>query len=198
MPPPSDPPASSAAPAAEAAPPAEAPPPEAATPASDAPRDVKFIQTPEGLRVEVLGVKFVPKVEAIRTQAGFDVKVTVSATASEPRSLLAPKAGALAFAGVVKRAGKSEPEQFGDERQGDTDQPLGAGTTVKLTRQWPGKLKIQPLGNGDVLELDVALWGLGTQASDRRAVKQFLRVKAKVEKWKATARVEPPPSVKGK
>jgi hypothetical protein len=159
---------------------------------------VKFIQTPEGLRVEILGVKFVPKVDAVRTPAGFTVKVTVSATASEGRSLLAPKNGALAFAGVVKRAGKSEPEPFGDERAGDGEQPLGAGTTVKLVREWPGKLKVRPLSNGDVLELDVGLWGLGTSATDRRAVKQFLRVKAKVEQWKASARAEVPPSAKGK
>lgn len=184
-------------------PPAEAPATAtAAEPAepdpSDAPRDVKFIQTPEGLRVEILGVKFVPKVDTVRTPAGFGVKVTVNATASENRSLLAPKNGALAFAGVVKRAGKSEPEAFGDEREGDGEQPLGAGTTVKVTREWPGKLKVRPLSNGDVLELDLALWGLGTSATDRRAVKQFLRVKAKVEQWKASARIEVPPSVKGK
>jgi hypothetical protein len=145
-----------------------------------------------------LGVKFVPKVEAVRTQLGFIVKVTVSATASEARSLLAPKNGALAFAGDVKRAGQSEPEHFGDDRQGDGEQPLGAGTTVKLTREWPGTTKVKALGNGDVLELDVALWGLGETAADRRAVKQFFHVKAKVEKWKGSVRIEPPPSLKGK
>jgi len=183
------------APATEAAAPAAEP---AESEPSDAPRDLKFIQTPEGLRVEILGVKFVPKVDTVRTPAGFGVKVTLNATASESRSLLAPKNGALAFAGVVKRAGKAEPEAFGDEREGDGEQPLGAGTTVKLTREWPGKLKVRPLSNGDVLELDIALWGLGTSASDRRSVKQLLRVKAKVEQWKASARAEVPPSVKGK
>jgi len=122
----------------------------------------------------------------------------VSATANEARSLLAPKNGALAFAGNVKRAGQSEPEHFGDEREGNGEEPLPAGTSVKLTREWPGKLKVRPLGNGDSLELDVALWGLGTTADDRRPVKQFLRVKAKVEKWKGRASVEPPPGMKGK
>jgi hypothetical protein len=201
-------PAANAEPVAASAPPAdsaaapEAPPAAAATeeapPPSDAQRDIKYIQTPEGLKVEILGVKFVPKVEAVRTPAGFGVKVLVNATASEARTLLAPKAGQLAFAGSIKRAGKSEPETFGDERSGDSEQPLGEGTTVKLSREWPGKMKLQPLGNGDVLELDVALWGLGTSASDRRAVKQFFHVKAKVEKWKGSARVEVPPNMKGK
>ncbi len=158
---------------------------------------MKFIVTPEGPRVEILGVKFVPKVEAVRTQLGFIVKLTVSATAGEARTLLAPKNGALAFAGNVKRSGQAEPEHFGDEREGDGEEPLPPGTSVKLTREWPGKLKVRPLGNGDSLELDVALWGLGTTPADRRPVKQFLRVKAKVEHWKARASVEPPPSMKG-
>src|SRR5688572_422591 len=42
----------------------------AAAPGADAPRDVRFVQTPEGLRVEVLGVKFVPKAVATKTPAG--------------------------------------------------------------------------------------------------------------------------------
>jgi hypothetical protein len=188
------------APASEptAAAPAEPAPASEPDPAAEKPRELKYFQTPEGPRIEIGGVKFVPKVEAVRTQLGIVVKVTVSATASEPRSLLAPKRGALAFAGSVKRAGKSEPETFGDEREGDGEQPLGAGTTVKLTREWPGSVKVPALGNGDVLELDVGLWGLGETASDRRAVRQFFRVKAKVEKWKGSARIEPPPSLKGK
>jgi hypothetical protein len=195
--PPPAPPTPPAEPTADAPAREPAPAPEPA-PASEAPRELKYFQTPEGPRIEIHGVKFVPKVETVRTQLGIVVKVTVSATATEPRSLLAPKRGALAFAGSIKRAGKSEPETFGDEREGDGEQPLGAGTSVKLTREWPGSVKVPALGNGDVLELDVGLWGLGETASDRRAVKQFFHVKAKVEKWKGSARIEPPPSLKGK
>jgi hypothetical protein len=192
-------PAPTPAPAPTAETPASEPAPAAEpSPLAEAQRELKYFQTPEGPRLEIGGVKFVPKVETVRTQLGFVVKVTVSATASEARSLLAPKRGALAFAGSVKRSGKSEPEPFGDEREGDGEQPLGAGTSVKLTREWPGSAKVAALGNGDVLELDVGLWGLGETASDRRAVKQFFHVKAKVEKWKGSARIEPPPSLKGK
>jgi hypothetical protein len=176
----------------------DAPPAADSSPATEAQREVKYIKSPEGLRVEVLGVKFVPKVETVRTELGFVVKLTVSATATEARSLLAPKNGPLAFAGNVKRSGQAEPEHFGDERTGDDEEPLPPGTSVKLSREWPGKLKVRPLGNGDTLELDVALWGLGTTATDRRAVKQFLHVKAKVEKWKGRASVELPPNMKGK
>jgi hypothetical protein len=174
-------------------------PADAAPPAHDpnAIRDVRYIATPEGLKIEVDGVRFLAKAQPVRTQTGFHVRVIVSATASESRSLLAPKNGPLAFAGTVKRAGKSEPEQFGDERQGEGDEPLGAGTTVKLSRDWPPK-GVRPLGNGDVLELDVGLWGLGTGPSDRRAVKQFARIKATVDQWKGRASVSPPPSLIGK
>lgn len=182
-------------PAAVAAAPAETPPP---APNPDAPRDIRYVQSPDGLKVEVLGVRFFATVKPVRTQAGFVVKVLVSATAGESRSLLAPENGPLAFAGTVKRAGKGEPEHFGDERKGDGEQPLGADTTVKLSREWPGKSTVRPLGNGDVLELDVGLWGLGHDASDRRGVKQFARVKVKVDKWQASARIEPPPNVGGK
>ncbi|HEY3497474.1 MAG TPA: hypothetical protein VGK73_22410 [Polyangiaceae bacterium] len=187
--------ASTGAPAeAETAPEAPAAP----APNPEAPRDVRYVQSQDGLKVEVLGVRFFTSVKPVRTQAGFDVKVLVSATASEARSLLSPENGPLAFAGTIKRAGKSEPERFGDERKGDGEQPLGADTTVKLSREWPGKSGVRPLGNGDVLELDVGLWGLGHDASDRRAVKQFARVRMKVDKWQASARIEPPPTVTGK
>jgi hypothetical protein len=182
------------APADAAAAPAE---PEKPARDPNATRDVRYVAMPEGLKVEVDGVRFMLKAEPVRTPNGFNVRVTVSATASENRSLLAPKNGPLAFAGGVKRAGKTEVEQFGDERQGDGDEPLGEGTTVKLSREWPPK-GVRPLGNGDVLELDVGLWGLGTGPSDRRAVKQFARVKASVAGWKGKASVSPPPSLMGK
>jgi hypothetical protein len=202
---------SAAPPAPPSAEPAPAPPSDAAPaepaaaegdaapPARDpnATRDVRYVVVQEGLKIQVDGVTFMAKAQPIRTPNGFNVRVTVSATASESRSLLAPKRGPLAFAGAVKRAGKGEPEPFGDEREGDGEEPLGAGTTVKLSREWPPK-GVRPLANGDVLELDVGLWGLGTGPSDRRAVKQFARVKASVDHWKGKATVQPPPSLIGK
>jgi len=163
----------------------------------EAVRDVRFVALPDGLKIEVDGVRFMAKAEPVRTPAGFHVRVTFSATASEARSLTSPKNGPLAFAGVVKRAGKAEPESFGDERSGEGDEPLGEGTTVKISREWPPK-GVRPLGNGDSLELDVGLWGLGTGPSDRRAVKQFARVKASVAGWKGKASVVPPPALTGK
>jgi hypothetical protein len=165
-------------------------------PDPDAQRDIRYIKTPEGLRVEILGVKFVPKAEALKTPSGIGVRLTLEATASEARSLLAPQHGPLAFAGAIKRKGKSETETFGDERKGDGELLLDPAKATKIVREWPGK-QGGGLGNGDVLELDVGLWGLGATAAERRPVKQFLRVKVVVENWKGRARVEPPPSVKG-
>jgi hypothetical protein len=186
--------------------PAEQPPPESTADATaesgDSPRnpdkirDIRYTAMPDALKIEVDGVRFLAKAEPVRTPNGFHVRVTVSATASEGRSLLSPKNGPLAFAGTVKRAGKSEAEPFGDERHGDGEEPLGQGTTVKLSRDFPPK-GVRPLGNGDVLELDVGLWGLGTGPSDRRAVKQLARVKASVANWKGRASVSPPPALIG-
>jgi hypothetical protein len=184
-------------PEADPASPAESATSEAPAPASsDEQRSIRYVQTPEGLRVEILGVKFVPKAEAVKTPAGIGLKLTLEATTGETRSLLAPQHGPLAFAGVVRRKGKAEPESFGDERKGEGEVLLDPAKPTKLVREWPGP-KGGGLGNGDVLELDVGLWGLGASAAERRPVKQFLRVKVVVENWKGRARVEPPPSAKG-
>ena len=197
-----------AEPASDAPPPSE-PAPDAsadaspagaadAKPAADpnAQRDIRYIKTPEGLRVEILGVKFVPKAETVKTPSGIGVKLTLEATTGEARSLLAPEHGPLAFAGAIKRKGKSETESFGDERKGEGEVVLDPAKPTKIVREWPGK-KGGGLGNGDVLELDVGLWGLGTTAADRRPVKQFLRIKVVVEQWKGRAKIEPPPSAGG-
>ena len=47
-------------------------------------------------------------------------------------------------------------------------------------------------------ELIVRLRHAGIAVSDRRAVKQFARVKASVDHWKGKASVAPPPSLTGK
>jgi len=188
---------------ADAAPEKPGEPPASETPAPapaadpNAARNVRYIMSQDGLKIEVIGGRFLVNVKPVRTPAGFEIQVNVEASASEPLSLASPDTGPLAFAGSVTRAKASEPERFGDERKGDGEKALGSGKPLKFSRNWPGKGG-RPLGNGDVLELDVGLWGLGHSAEDRRAVKQFARVKARVDKWKASARVEPPPGLVGK
>lgn len=189
--------APAAAPPEPSAPPPSETPAPAPAPDPDAARNVRYIMSQDGLKVEVIGGRFLVNVKPVRTPAGFEIQVNVEASSTEPLSLASPDSGPIAFAGSVTRAKATEPERFGDERKGDGEKTLGSGKPLKFSRNWPGKGG-RPLGNGDVLELDVGLWGLGHSADDRRAVKQFARVKARVDKWKASARVEPPPGLVGK
>jgi hypothetical protein len=184
----------SSAPAAEKPAPAEKP---AADP--NAPREVKYIQTPDGLKVEVSGVRFVVAAASTKLPNGFGVRVSVKAESLDKKThlLLSTDNGPLAIAGTVTRKGKTS--SFGDERKGEADQSVGPGASLEFAREWPGKGPEKPLGNGDSVELDVGLWGLGDDPDSRRPVRQFARVKAKVEGWKGKATVEPPPNIgKGK
>jgi hypothetical protein len=181
------------------APAASETPAPASAPADDAnaSRNVRYIVSQDGLKVEVIGARFLVKAKPIRTQAGFEIQVSVEASANEDLSLAWPSSGPLAFAASVTRSKASEPERIGDERKGDGEKTLTSGKPLKFSRNWPGK-GVRPLANGDVLELDVGLWGLGHSPEDRRAVKQLARVKARVDNWKGSARVEPPPGLVGK
>jgi hypothetical protein len=188
---------------AEASPaPAEKPDP-TEKPAADpnVPREVKYIQTPDGLKVEVSGVRFLVTATSTKLPNGFGVRVAVKAESIDKKThlLLSTDNGPLAIAGAVTRKGKTT--SFGDERKGEADQSVGPGASLEFAREWPGKGsdKPLPLGNGDSVELDVALWGVGDDPDSRRPVRQFARVKARVEGWKGKATVEPPPNIgKGK
>jgi hypothetical protein len=188
---------STAAPApSDTAPTAEAPKP---APDPNAQREVTYVVVPEGLKITVAGVKFVASSVAEQTGGGWGVKVNVEATADDDKahSLTKPKAGPLAFAGTVTRKGKSEPEHFGDERAGDGEEPVTADKPAKISRTWPMK-GVRALAIGDALDLQVGLWGLGTDADSRRPVKQFFHVRMQVDKGKPRAIVEPPASASGK
>jgi hypothetical protein len=170
----------------------EAKPAEPALAASDAPREVKYIQTPEGLKVEVSGVRFHVKVASSKVGGGFGVKVSVKAESMDQKthSLMSSDNGPIAFAGSVTR--KKQTTKFGDERKGEGEQTVGTGAPLEFAREWPGKGD-KPLANNDSVELDVGLWGVGDDAQSRRPVRAFARVKAKVEGYKGQATVEPPP-----
>jgi hypothetical protein len=199
------PPAASSA-AAEAAAPAasdDAPATEAAKsdakplPDPNAQRDITYVVVPEGLKITVAGVKFVASSVAQQTGAGWGVKVNVDATADDDQthSLTKPKAGPLAFAGSITRKGKSE--HFGDERAGEGEAAVAGEKPLKISRIWPVK-GVRALAIGDALDLQVGLWGLGTDADSRRPVKQFFHVRMQVDKGKPKAIVEPPASASGK
>ena len=178
----------------------EAPAPEPeAKPEKDpnAPREVKYVVTPEGLKIEVAGVRFLAAAAAKQVAQGWGVKVSVKAESLDAKEhvLLNPKNGPLAFAAAVFKSGATEAERIADAREGDGSLTLGPGSPSSFSRDFPSKGG-RVLGNGDTLDLEVALWGLGDSADARRPVKQFFHVKMKVDKGKPKAIVEPPASVK--
>jgi hypothetical protein len=157
-------------------------------------RDVTYVVTPTGLKVTVAGTRFAVTAVATSVAGGWGVKVNVEAAANDGllHSLSKPEAGPLAFAGAVTRRGQAEADHFGDERAGDGELAV-TDAALKISRSWPMRGS-RPLAIGDALDLQVALWGLGTDANSRRPVKQFVHVRMRVDKGKPKAVVEPPPS----
>lgn len=174
--------------------PAEAPAP-APKPDPDAPRQVKYVMTPDGLKVEVAGVRFLVSAAAKQVGQGWGAKINVKAEALDGNDhvLLSPKNGPIAFAAAVFKKGSTEAERIPDSRDGEGELRIPSGTPVTFSRDFPNKGG-RVLAIGETLDMQVALWGLGTSAEDRRPVKQFVHVKMKVEKGKPRAIVEPPAS----
>jgi hypothetical protein len=189
-------PAEDAKPAADTKPEAEAKPAEE-TPAKDpnAMREVKYVVTPEGLKIEVAGVRFLASAAAKQVGQGWGAKITVKAEVIDNKDhvLLNPKNGPIAFAAAVFKKGSTEAERIPDEREGDGEMKLSAGLPKTFTRDFPHKGG-RVLAMGETLDMEVALWGLGETKEDRRPVKQFFHVKMKVDKGKPKAIVEPPAS----
>ncbi|MEI9938175.1 MAG: hypothetical protein WDO69_13225 [Pseudomonadota bacterium] len=179
-----------------AAPPA---PPPKSEPDANATREVTYVVVPEGLKISVAGVRFAVSANAAQVASGWGVKLNVVASAldGKPHSLANPKTGPLAFAGSVLRKGQSEAEPFGDERTGEGEQSIFGDDATKFSRTWPAK-GVRVLGAGDSLDLQVALWGLGTEKDSRRPVKKFCHVRMQVGKGKPRAILEPPQGISAK
>jgi hypothetical protein len=192
-----------AAPSADAAPPPEPEPAVeeevASAPAKDpnAQREVKYVVTPEGLKVEVAGVRFLVSAEAKQIAQGWGAKLSVKAESMDGKQhvLLSPKNGPIAFAAAVFKKGSAEAERIPDGREGDGELTIGAGSPATFSRQFPNKGG-RVLAIGETLDMEVALWGLGETKDDRRPVKQFVHVKMKVDKGKPKVVVEPPATAK--
>lgn len=184
-------PSAGAEPLADAAP-ASPPAPKAKDP--DAPREVKYVVTPEGLKVDVAGVRFLVTAAAKQVAQGWGAKISVKAEPTDGKEhvLLNPKNGPIAFAAAVFKKG-SEAERIPDGREGEGELPIAPGAPVTFSRDFPNKGG-RVLAIGETLDMEVALWGLGSSSDDRRPVKQFVHVKMKVEKGKPKAIVEPPAS----
>jgi hypothetical protein len=166
---------------------------EAAKPDANAPREVKYIVTPQGLRIEVAGATFKPTAKPIRVAGGWGVKVMVEATVEGTvLSLLDSKNGPLAFAAKVSAQGSGRGS--GEARVGSEERFLTPGEPLKITREWPGSTKMKPLSPGETLELQVGLWGLGEQSETRRPMKKFFVVKMVAGKKTPQPVVSPPGS----
>jgi hypothetical protein len=200
------PPAAETAPAPVESAPAAEPKPEPETkpegdakpgPAKDpnAMREVRYVVTPEGLKIEVAGVRFLASAEAKQVAQGWGAKISVKAEVTDGKEhvLLNPKNGPIAFAAAVFKKGSTEAERIPDERSGDGEMKLSPGSPATFSRDFPNKGG-RVLAIGETLDMEVALWGLGETAEDRRPVKQFFHVKMKVDKGKPRAIVEPPAS----
>lgn len=139
-------------------------------------REVTYTQSPEGLKIDVSGVRFLATAAPARAGGGWGVKVKVKASAIDGKEhkLLSPKNGPLAFAGKVDRGGKVE--QLGDERAGEEERVISE-KGIEFTREWPGKTGNKPLAAGESLELQVGIWGVGQNSSELRPIRQFCLVK---------------------
>jgi len=193
--------ATAAKPAADAKAEADAKPEPDAKPAASPPKDpnamreVKYVVTPEGLKIEVAGVRFLAAAQAKQIAQGWGAKISVKAEVidSKEHVLLNPKNGPIAFAAAVFKKGSTEAERIADERAGEGELKLEPGGPASFSRDFPNKGG-RVLGMGETLDMEVALWGLGETSEDRRPVKQFFHVKMKVDKGKPKATVEPPAS----
>jgi hypothetical protein len=163
---------------------------------SEAARNVKYAVSPDGMRIEVDGVTFVPKAEAVKSGAGYSIKLRVEARAKDgnAHSLLAPTGAEVAIAGLIKRSGQSEPEMLSDQRDGDREIVL-KDKPVTLTRVWPAAAGPKPLVAGDEAELLVGIWGVGADKASRRPLKKLCKLTLKFDKGKPRVAVGPPDGV---
>jgi hypothetical protein len=167
------PPAAQSASAPEAKP--ETPPAEASAEPPKEPlkgRDITYRMTSSGLVIEVEGVELVPKAEAVKSQGGYDITISVKATARDGQlhRLLSPENGPLMVFVKNERGGKVT--ETPDTRKGDGEEFIAADDSIKLERKINSN--INP---GGTLTLQVGLWGLGADAAERRPVRKLFFVK---------------------
>src|SRR4029077_2037296 len=104
-----------------------------------------------------------PKVEPVRTPAGWIAKLTVKAKATDDHMhrFLLSEESPLMVAAEVHRSGNAD--RFGDKRQGDAESYLNGGDSATFTREVK-----HPIASGQSLTLYVGLWGVGRDADDRK------------------------------
>lgn len=170
--------------------------PEATEPtASEAPREIVYKVTPEGLVIEVEGVEIRPKAQPVRKGGGWAIAITAEAEAKDDKMhrLLAPERGPLMMAARVRR-GKQTVEVT-DERSGEDEMFVMSGAPETLERTFPDEAS-DAFRRGDDVTLIVGLWGLGVEADERRPVRKLFQVRMTVGSAKPQPVIEPPPSMR--
>ena len=144
------------------------------------PRQVIYRVTPEGLLIEVAGVRFQPQAEAVKhANGGYGIRLKVKAQSIDDQAhvLLSPKGGPLALAATIYQKNGSQHAQHGDTREGNDREFVMPGGVLELTREWPSGTVRGPLWWGQKVRLDVGLWGLGgAENSDERPVRKLFVV----------------------
>jgi hypothetical protein len=161
-----------------------------APPQKETGREVIYRMTPDGLKVEVEGAVFAVAAQSYVKPEGYGVEVFVEATAKVEGTLANPTAGPIAFAGkVVRKTGRVD--QFGDRKGGNGTKPLGPSSPQKFSRKWPIE-NVSLLSPGDVLELQVGLWGYAPSNGKLRPVRKFATVTMKATEHGASPVVDAP------
>lgn len=151
-------------------------------------REVLYRVSQRGLKVQIEGSEFLPKVEAVKINGRWGVRLTVTATTEAERALLSPDRGPLAFGGQVKRG---TVESFGDQRSGNDVLLLTPEAPITFARTWPGSGE-KGLLPGESLELQVGLWGLGPDAETLGPIRRFVVVRMTADQQGAQPIVQPP------
>lgn len=181
----------------EASDPVEGEPPAATEPdAEPAPveRVVLYKVTPEGLVIDVGGVRLKPKAEPVKKPNGaYGIRITVVAesTDDDTHVLVSPEHGPMSFAARIYDKAGAEIARYGDERAGEDQQYVMPGGPLTFTREWPSGSVKGPLFWGQKVSLHVGLWGVGRANEKTRPMQRFFLVEM-VAGSKPQAVISPP------
>jgi hypothetical protein len=145
------------------------------------PRKITYRVTPQGLEVDVAGVRIVPQATAIKLKNGgyaLSVSAKMKATDSEAHTVLSPENGPLAFSVILYDKHGRELARHGDHRSGNDQEFVLPGSELEMARDWPSGAVQGPLWWGQRAQLQVGLWGLsgGEPSGETRPVKKLFVV----------------------
>lgn len=142
-------------------------------------REVVYRVTPEGLAVEVDGVRFKPSAKPVKkANGGYAIAISVQAEATDDQThfLLSPENGPLSFAAKIFDKNGAQVAHHSDHRSGEDSQFITPDGRLMLSREWPSGSVKGPLWWGQKVTLHVGLWGLGTSAENTRPLNKFFVV----------------------